>query len=160
MAVTRVGLGVDVHAFGGSGPLVLGGVEIAHDRGLAGHSDADVLSHAVGDALLGAAALGDLGEMFPSVEEWRGASSIDLLRRVAERVAGEGWRIVNVDATVVAAAPRIAPHRSEMSDRLAKALGVETRAVSVKATTTDGLGFTGRAEGVACMAVALIEHVG
>lgn len=153
-------MGVDVHAFNGPGPLVLGGVEIPHDRALAGHSDADVLCHAVGDALLGAAGLGDIGEMFPSNEQWRGASSLDLLGRIAERLRAEAWQVVNLDATVVAAAPRLAPHRAEMSARIGTALGIDPAVVSVKATTTDGLGFTGRDEGIACLAVALVEHVG
>jgi 2-C-methyl-D-erythritol 2,4-cyclodiphosphate synthase len=160
MAVTRVGVGVDVHAFEESRPLVLGGVSIPHDRGLGGHSDADVLSHAIADALLGAAGLGDLGDMFPATEEWKDASSIELLRAVVSRLSDAGWTVVNVDATVIAREPKLAPHRAEMATRIAGAVQTATTAVSVKATTTDGLGFTGRGEGVACMAVALIETVG
>ena len=160
MAVTRVGVGIDAHAFDESSPLVLGGVEIPHDRGLGGHSDADVLSHAIADALLGAAGLGDLGDMFPATDRWKDASSIELLREVAARLRETGWAVVNVDATVVAREPRLAPHRKEMATRIAEAVQTDANAVSVKATTTDGLGFTGRGEGVACMAVALIETVG
>jgi 2-C-methyl-D-erythritol 2,4-cyclodiphosphate synthase len=156
----RVGVGVDAHAFVDGRPLVLGGVVIPHDRGLQGHSDADVVSHAVGDALLGAAGLGDIGALFPETDEWSDASSIDLLSKIVARLESNGWTVVNVDATVVARAPKLAPHRDEMSKRIANAINVEPGAVSVKATTTDGLGFTGRGEGVACMAVALIENVG
>lgn len=156
----RSGLGFDAHAFAEGDVIVLGGVSIAYERGLGGHSDADVLSHAIGDAVLGAAGLGDLGEMFPATDEWKNASSIDLLERIAARLGRAGWRLVNVDAVVIAAAPRVAPHRAEMATRLARALRVEVDAVSVKATTTDGMGFTGRSEGIACMATALVEHVG
>lgn len=157
----RVGLGVDAHAFDDSSrTLVLGGVAIPHDRGLGGHSDADVLSHAVADALLGAAGLGDLGEMFPATDEWRDASSIRLLSDVSARLHAAGWTVVNVDATVIAREPKLAPYREQMAARIAEAVQVDAGSVSVKATTTDGLGFTGRGEGIACMAVAQIETVG
>jgi 2-C-methyl-D-erythritol 2,4-cyclodiphosphate synthase len=158
--MTRVGLGVDAHAFDESRTLILGGVSIPYDRGLSGHSDADVLSHAIADALLGAAGLGDVGEMFPATDEWKGASSIRLLSEVTAKLESAGWRVTNVDATVVAREPKLAPHRPAMATRIAEALKVGAEAVSVKATTTDGLGFTGRGEGIACMAVALIETVG
>jgi 2-C-methyl-D-erythritol 2,4-cyclodiphosphate synthase len=160
VAVTRAGLGFDVHAFGGDGPLLLGGVEIPYEHGLAGHSDADVVCHAIGDALLGAAGLGDLGEMFPATDDRRGASSIGLLEEIVAGLTSRGWGVVNVDVTVVAREPRLSPYRTEMAGRIAGALGVDAAVVSVKATTTDGLGFTGRGEGIASMAVALIENVG
>jgi 2-C-methyl-D-erythritol 2,4-cyclodiphosphate synthase len=158
--VIRVGTGFDAHAFDDARPLVLGGVTIPDHAGLAGHSDADVVAHAVADALLGAAGLGDIGAMFPSTEQWRGASSIDLLAEVRSALSSHGWSVVNVDATVVAEAPRLAPYVAEMAERLAGAVGIDQGVVSVKATTTDGLGFTGRGEGVAAFAVALIENVG
>ncbi|MBV8980172.1 MAG: 2-C-methyl-D-erythritol 2,4-cyclodiphosphate synthase [Acidimicrobiia bacterium] len=156
MAV-RVGMGFDVHAFSDEPGrrLVLGGVEVDGERGLAGHSDADVVAHAVGDALLGAAGLGDLGEHFPDSDPaWAGADSLALLRRVAEMVSAAGWRPANVDCTVVAEQPRLAPHRAEMQQRLGAAVGAP---VSVKATTAEQLGALGRGEGVACWAVALVE---
>jgi 2-C-methyl-D-erythritol 2,4-cyclodiphosphate synthase len=137
---------------------MLGGVDVPHDRGLAGHSDGDVLLHAVIDALLGAAGLGDIGGMFPpSDSRWQGAASLDLLERAARAVAGAGFSVVNVDATVVAEAPRLAPHVGAMREGIARALGVDISAMSVKATTTDGLGFTGRGEGIAAFVVALIQ---
>jgi 2-C-methyl-D-erythritol 2,4-cyclodiphosphate synthase len=154
----RVGSGFDAHGRDEARPLVIGGVEIVGAAGLAGHSDADVLSHAIADALLGAAGLGDLGARFPGDERWREASSLDILRAVAGLLAEAGWRVVNVDATVVAEAPRLAPYRDEMAARVAAALGLEAAAVSVKATTTDRLGFTGRGEGIAAFAVALLER--
>src|SRR2546421_7103009 len=156
MAV-RVGMGFDVHAFSDDRgrPLVLGGVEVQGERGLAGHSDADVVTHAVADALLGAAGLGDLGDHFPDTDPvWAGADSLTLLARVVEKVAAGGWRPANVDCTVVLEAPRLAPHRSAMRERLGAVVGA---AVSVKATTFEGLGAIGRGEGVACWAVALVE---
>lgn len=150
--MSRVGIGYDSHRFEGPGPLVLGGVEVAHARGLAGHSDADVLTHAVIDALLGAAGLGDIGSLFPDDDErWRDAHSVDLLRTVVGMVDGE---IVNVDATLVCEEPRLAPYRAEMERALSDA--VSARA-SVKATTNEGMGWVGRGEGIACMAVASIE---
>lgn len=153
----RVGVGFDAHRFAPGRPLVIGGVSIEHDQGLSGHSDADVLSHAIGDALLGAAALGDLGEHFPSDERWRDASSLALLEEIAKLVAGAGWSVSNVDATVVAEAPRLNAYVGEMKAKIAGALGVAVDLVSVKATTTDGMGFTGTGEGIACYAVASLQ---
>lgn len=154
----RVGLGYDAHAFEAGRPLVLGGVEIVAERGLAGHSDADVVSHAIADALLGAARLGDLGTLFPNDERWRNASSLDILAHTAHAVTGAGWSIVNVDATIITESPKLAAHREEMIDLVASALELATSAVWLKGTTTDGLGFTGRGEGIAAMAVVLIER--
>lgn len=154
----RIGQGFDVHALAPGRKLVIGGVEIAHDKGLAGHSDADVLLHAICDAMLGAAALGDIGRHFPDTDpRYRGADSRMLLREVASKVADAGFRVVNVDATVVAQAPRLAPHIPAMIERIAADLGIAREAVNVKATTTEGLGYTGRGEGIAALAVALID---
>ncbi|HEV3473459.1 MAG TPA: 2-C-methyl-D-erythritol 2,4-cyclodiphosphate synthase [Actinomycetota bacterium] len=153
----RVGLGFDAHAFDPARPLILGGVTIPEGPGLIGHSDADVLSHVVADALLGAARLGDLGTRFPATEEWKGADSIAILRECAAALTSAGWSVSNVDATVIAEAPRLSVYKDQMTSNLAAALGIATDAVSVKATTTDGLGFTGRKEGIAALAVALIE---
>ena len=156
MAV-RVGMGFDLHAFSDEPGrrLVLGGVELAGERGLAGHSDADVISHAIADALLGAAGLGDLGEHFPDSDPaWSDADSLALLRRVVRLVAAAGWSPANADCTVVLEAPRLAQHRAAMQERLAAAVGAP---VSVKATTAEQLGALGRGEGVACWAVALVE---
>jgi 2-C-methyl-D-erythritol 2,4-cyclodiphosphate synthase len=153
----RVGIGLDVHALAPGRRLVLGGVEIPHDSGLAGHSDGDALVHAIVDALLGAAARGDIGQWFPSSDRrWAGADSLDLLRIVAEALRGEGWQLGNVDATVIAQQPRIGPHIAAMRERLASVLGLPLEAVSVKATTTDHLGALGRAEGIGAQAVALL----
>jgi 2-C-methyl-D-erythritol 2,4-cyclodiphosphate synthase len=147
-----VGIGYDSHRFVEGRPLVLGGVEIEHELGLAGHSDADVLAHAVIDALLGAAGMGDIGALFPDDEErWRGADSVDLLRTVVGTIGG---RIVNIDATLVCEEPRIGPHRAEMQRNLAEATSAR---VSVKATTNEGMGWIGRGEGIACIAVASVE---
>jgi 2-C-methyl-D-erythritol 2,4-cyclodiphosphate synthase len=147
-----VGIGYDSHRFAEGRRLVLGGVEIEHDRGLAGHSDADVLTHAVIDALLGAAGRGDIGTLFPDEEKrWEGADSIDLLRTVLGTVPG---RIVNIDATLVCEQPRLAPYRAEMERILAEATSAR---VSVKATTNEGMGWIGRGEGIACIAVASVE---
>jgi 2-C-methyl-D-erythritol 2,4-cyclodiphosphate synthase len=147
-----VGIGYDSHRFAEGRRLVLGGVELDHPRGLAGHSDADVLTHAVIDALLGAAGMGDIGTLFPDDEEtWRDADSIDLLRTVVGTVSG---RIVNVDATVICEQPRIGPYRAEMERILAEATSAR---VSVKATSNEGMGWIGRGEGIACMAVASVE---
>jgi 2-C-methyl-D-erythritol 2,4-cyclodiphosphate synthase len=137
---------------------VLGGVMIPDSAGLAGHSDADVLSHSIADALLGAAALGDLGSHFPDNEEWRDASSLLILEQTAARLAAAGWTIVNVDVTVVAEGPRLGPYRDQMSAAVAGALGVAPGIVGIKATTTDRMGFTGRGEGIAAIAVASIER--
>jgi 2-C-methyl-D-erythritol 2,4-cyclodiphosphate synthase len=157
--MVRTGLGVDSHAFAAGRPLILGGVAVPHDAGLAGHSDADVLTHAVIDALLGAAALGDIGQHFPDTDpRWAGADSIELLRAVVGLLAGAGWAIVNVDATVVLERPKLAPHRDAIRMRLAAALGLGGDAVGVKATTGEGLGFVGRGEGAAALAIATIER--
>lgn len=153
----RIGSGFDAHAFSTGRELVVGGVRIAHDRGLHGHSDADVLSHAIGDALLGAAALGDLGARFPATDEWKDASSLSILGSIASALRNAGFDIVNVDSTVIAQAPRLGPHVAAMREAIASALGVGVEKVSVKATSTDGMGFTGRREGIAAMAVASIE---
>ncbi|HXZ56081.1 MAG TPA: 2-C-methyl-D-erythritol 2,4-cyclodiphosphate synthase [Gaiellaceae bacterium] len=155
----RVGVGVDAHALVEGVSLVLGGVEVDSSRGLAGHSDGDVICHALIDAVLGAAGLGDIGSLFPSgAEEWEGASSLDLLRRAYAQVRDAGFELVNADCVLVGEEPRIAPLRGAMRVRLAEALGVETGLVNVRATTTDGLGFTGRGEGLAALAVALLER--
>lgn len=155
--MNRVGLGFDTHAFADDRPLVLGGVTIPHARGLAGHSDADVVSHALGDALLGAAGLGDLGGRFPADEKWAGASSLSILRECAVAVRTAGWRIENVDVTVIAQEPKVGPFRAQMMRELARALDMSPKDVSVKATTTDHLGAIGRGEGIAAIAVALVE---
>jgi len=154
----RVGVGYDVHALAERRPLILGGVVISHEKGLAGHSDADVLFHAISDALLGASALGDIGRHFPDTDpQWTGADSGELARRVVEMLAQAGWRPVNVDATVICERPKLAPHILQMRTNIAAALDLPSDAVSVKATTTEGLGFTGRGEGIAAQAVVLIE---
>lgn len=158
----RAGIGYDIHPFAPEGdprPLVLGGVRIPGERGLAGHSDADVLIHALCDALLGAVALGDLGSHFPDTSpEWKGASSLDLLSRVVERIGAEGWRASNVDLTLIAERPRIAPLVAEMRETISSALGAGTESVSVKATRPEGLGALGAGAGIACMAVALVTR--
>ena len=154
----RVGLGVDAHAFDDRRPLVLGGVTVPGGPGLSGHSDADVLSHAIADALLGAARLGDLGTLFPNTDRWRDASSLEILSQTSQAVTEAGWSIVNVDGTLVAEAPRLEPYRQEMIDSLARALALRSTEVWVKATTTDGLGFVGRSEGIIAMAVVLMER--
>jgi 2-C-methyl-D-erythritol 2,4-cyclodiphosphate synthase len=155
----RVGIGVDAHALTEGVPLVLGGVEIPSSRGLAGHSDGDVIAHALIDALLGAAGLGDIGGMFPpDDEQWAGASSLDLLRRAYDAVREVAWELVNADCVLVGEEPRIAVYRLQMRDALAGAIGVEPARIAVRATTTDGLGFTGRGEGLAAQAVALLRR--
>jgi 2-C-methyl-D-erythritol 2,4-cyclodiphosphate synthase len=156
--VTRVGFGFDLHPLVHGRPLVLGGVTVDFDRGLGGHSDADVLSHAVGEALLGALALGDLGRHFPDTDpRYRGISSLRLLRNAADLVVARGGRLVNVDATVLAQAPRLAALLPEMAKRLADTLGLEVDRVSVKAKSPEGLGLVGRQEGMAAMAVVSVE---
>ena len=156
----RVGLGVDAHAFGDGVPLVLGGVRIDHPRGLVGHSDGDVVAHALTDALLGAAGLADIGALFPSDDErYRGADSLALLAEAYHRVREAGFELVNADCVLVGQEPRIAPHREAMRHRIAAALGVSPDRVNVRATTTDRLGFTGRGEGLAAEAVALLRSV-
>lgn len=153
----RIGYGYDVHRLVEGRPLVLGGVRIPHERGLLGHSDADVLTHAVIDALLGAAALGDIGAHFPDTDEvWRGADSLHLLETVVARVRAAGFAVGNVDATVVLERPKLRPHVEAMRENLARALGVEVGRVSVKATRGEGMGFVGRAEGAAAHAVCLL----
>ncbi len=155
----RVGQGYDVHRLVEGRRLVLGGEEIPFDRGLAGHSDADVLLHALGDALLGAAGQGDLGEHFPPDDpRWKDAASTDLLRRILERVGGAGWRVVNCDLTLLAEGPKLAPYRDPIRARIAALLGIETEAVGLKATTHEGLGALGRGEGIAAHAVVLLAR--
>ena len=157
MSELRVGIGYDAHALAEGVPLVLGGVAFDSTRGLAGHSDGDVVVHALIDALLGAAGLGDIGSLFPSGDErHRGASSLDLLRDAYRDVTEAGWQLVNADCMLVGEEPRIGDVRDEMGRRLAVALDVDAALVSVRATTTDGLGFTGRGEGLAAHAVALL----
>src|SRR6266566_1761340 len=145
MSELRIGLGVDAHAFSDGVPLVLGGVAIESPRGLAGHSDGDVIAHALIDALLGGAGLGDIGSLFPPGEpEWEGASSLELLRRAAAQVHEAGWELVNADCVLIGEEPRIAPLREQMRERLAEAVGADAERINVRATTTDKLGFTGR----------------
>ena len=155
----RVGLGVDAHAFTDGVPLVLAGVRFRSPRGLVGHSDGDVITHALIDALAGPAGLGDIGTLFPSDDErWRGAVSLELLRDAYTRVRARGWSVVNADCILIGEEPRIGPVRAEMEALLAGALEVDPAAVSVRATTTDSLGFTGRGEGLAAQAVALLRR--
>jgi len=155
----RIGHGYDVHPFEAGRPLILGGVRFDTERGLAGHSDGDAAIHAAIDALLGAAALGDIGTHFPSSDErWRDANSLDMLKQTVILIASAGYAIENVDVTIVAQAPRITPRVEEMRTALAGALGLDVSGVSIKATTTDGLGAIGRGEGIAAYAVALLEE--
>ena len=159
MSELRIGLGVDAHALEDGVRLVLGGVEIDHPRGLAGHSDGDVIAHALTDAVLGAAGLGDIGSLYPSGDErWHGADSLDLLGDAYARVREAGFALVNADCVLIGEEPRIAPYRDRMRERLAGALGIEAERVNVRATTTDRLGFTGTGEGLAAQAVALLER--
>ena len=161
MTGLRIGHGYDVHRLTEGRRLILGGVEVPYEKGLLGHSDADVLTHAVMDALLGAAALGDIGKLFPDTDAaFAGISSILLLERVAERLREAGYAVVNLDATVLAQAPKLAPYRERMRENLARALSLDTSRVSVKATTEEGLGFTGEGLGIAAHAVALLEKIG
>jgi 2-C-methyl-D-erythritol 2,4-cyclodiphosphate synthase len=154
----RSGLGIDTHAFAPGRPLILGGVAVPHEQGLAGHSDADVLTHAVIDALLGAAGLGDIGERFPDTDAtWAGADSLGLLRTIVGELAERGWEIGNVDVTVVLERPKLAAHRAAIRASLAGALGLGEDAVNVKATTGERIGFVGRGEGAAALAVATIR---
>jgi len=154
----RTGMGFDVHAFSGNGPIMLGGLEVPHDRGLAGHSDADVILHAITDALLGAAGLGDIGEHFPpSDPQWKGADSSLFLAHAAALVRDKGGLIDHIDCTIIAEAPKVGPYRQTMRSRIAEILGLSVDQVSVKATTTEGLGFTGRREGIAAQAIASIR---
>lgn len=155
----RIGHGYDVHRLTEGRRLILGGVDIPWERGLLGHSDADVLAHAVMDALLGAAGLGDIGKHFPDTDPaYAGADSMELLAHVAELLEERGWAVGNVDATVLAQRPKLAPHIPQMRENLARVMGVETGQVNVKATTEEGLGFTGSGEGMAAHAVALLER--
>lgn len=157
MKFPRIGIGYDVHRFAPDRPLVLGGVTIPHDLGLDGHSDADVLLHAIADAILGAAALGDIGQHFPPGDEkWRGVDSRDLLRQTVDLLFGAGWELVNLDATVIAEAPRIGPHSAAMRLEIRNATGLPIDAISIKATTNEGMGFVGRQEGIAALAIATI----
>ena len=161
MSEYRVGVGIDAHAFADGVPLLLGGVRFPSARGLAGHSDGDVIAHALIDALLGAAGLGDIGSMFPSGDaRWAGASSLDLLGRAYADVRSSGYELVNADCVLIGEEPRIAAMRGEMAAALAGAIGVDASRVSVRATTTDRLGFTGRGEGLAAQAVALLTSSG
>jgi 2-C-methyl-D-erythritol 2,4-cyclodiphosphate synthase len=154
----RIGQGFDVHRLVAGRKLVIGGVEIAHEKGLLGHSDADVLLHAICDALLGAAGLGDIGRHFPDTDaRYKGIDSRELLRHAATLLRERGHRVVNVDATIIAQAPRMAPHIAKMVANIAADLGVDAAAVNVKATTTEELGFTGRGEGIAAQAICLLS---
>jgi 2-C-methyl-D-erythritol 2,4-cyclodiphosphate synthase len=157
--MSPVGIGYDSHRLAAGRKLILGGVEIPHERGLEGHSDADVLTHAVIDALLGAAGLGDIGEHFPDTDErYRDADSIELLQVVVAMIAAEGLALVNVDCTVIMEAPKLAPHRDAIRERLAEALGVQPQRVNVKASTGERMGFVGRGEGVATLAIAGLDR--
>lgn len=156
--VPRTGIGFDVHAFAGEGPIMLGGVAVPHSRGLSGHSDADVVLHAITDALLGAGGLGDIGEHFPpSDPQWNGASSDRFLRRAVDLLHAKGAIVDHVDCTVIAEEPKVGPHRSAMRERIAEIAGLRPEQVSIKATTTEGRGFTGRREGIAAQAIASIR---
>ncbi len=158
MSETRTGLGVDSHRLVAGRPLILGGIEFASELGLDGHSDGDVLTHAVIDALLGAAALGDIGAHFPDADErWRGADSVDLLSKVAGMLVGAGFELVNVDVTVIIEQPKIGPRREEIVERIAAALGVDAARVNVKATTAEQIGAFGRGEGAAALAIATLR---
>ncbi len=160
MTNLRIGQGYDVHRLTEGRALILGGVAIPYEQGLDGHSDADVLTHAIMDALLGAAGLGDIGKLFPDTEErYRGISSLLLLRKVGEILKINGWQVVNLDSTIVAQAPKLSPYREAMRRNLAEALGIDEASVSVKATTEERLGFTGDGSGMAAQAIALIEKV-
>ncbi len=156
--IVRTGLGFDAHRFSDGRKLILGGVEIPHKQGLSGHSDADVLLHALADALLGAAALGDLGTHFPDSDPaWKGASGRIFIERILEMLARDHWTICNADMTVIAQLPKISPHREAIRKSIAQMLKLEESSVSVKATTSDTMGFTGREEGIAAIAVVLIQ---
>jgi 2-C-methyl-D-erythritol 2,4-cyclodiphosphate synthase len=157
MSTTRVGIGYDSHRFAPPGPLILGGVPIPSDVHLEGHSDGDAVAHAITDAILGAAALGDIGEMFSDRDPAnKNKDSLEMLRAAVDRLRAAGWRVHNVDVTIIAEKPRVSSHREMMRMRLAPALGIDTDAVSVKGKTNEGMGWIGRAEGIACMAVATI----
>jgi 2-C-methyl-D-erythritol 2,4-cyclodiphosphate synthase len=154
----RVGIGYDSHRFVPGRPLVLGGIEIPHSAGLMGHSDADAVTHALIDALLGAAGAGDIGQLFPDTDPtWAGANSIELLRQAVKRVRAQGYQPVQADITVIAEAPQFGPHRARMVAALAPVLGLEASAISIKAKTNEGMGWIGRGEGIAVLAVATVE---
>jgi len=156
----RVGMGYDVHKFQHGRALILGGVEIPYELGLLGHSDADVLLHGIKDALLGAAALGDIGKHFPDTEDqYKGASSIKLLKHVGQLLREEGYEINNIDSTIIAEKPKMAPYIQGMRKNIAEALGIDEGQINVKATTTEGLGFEGRKEGIASMAIVSIKEI-
>lgn len=156
----RIGHGYDVHKLVEGRRLIIGGVDIPHEKGLLGHSDADVLLHAIADSILGAAALGDIGKLFPDTDEkYKGADSLLLLRRVGNLLGTVGYRVVNIDSTVIAQAPKLAPHIKQMRVNIARALGMDVSAVSVKATTEEGLGFSGEKLGIAAHAICLIEKI-
>ncbi|MBN2822943.1 MAG: 2-C-methyl-D-erythritol 2,4-cyclodiphosphate synthase [Coriobacteriia bacterium] len=158
-ALLRIGLGYDVHAFSADRALILGGVSVPHDQGLAGHSDADVLVHALMDALVGAMRKGDIGRLFPDTDPaFKGISSLLLLGHVGELMRGEGYRLVDADTVLVLEQPKVSPYRDEMRANMARALGVDVDLIGVKATTTEGLGFAGRGEGVAAQAVVLLQR--
>ncbi len=157
----RIGIGYDVHAFAEGRRLVLGGVEIEHERGLLGHSDADVLAHALADAVLGALREGDIGKLFPDTDPtYRDADSLELLAAVGRLARERGWRVADADCVIIAERPKLAPYRGQMRANLADALGIDAEKVGVKATTTERLGFVGREEGIAAQAVVLLEHDG
>lgn len=156
--MTRVGIGYDAHAFAADRRLILGGVVIREHDGLAGHSDADVVIHAIADALLGAAGLGDLGDLFPADERWKEAPGRALLHEIKTLLSRDGWTVGNIDATVIAEEPRLASHRDQMRSNIAAALQIAPSDVSIKATTSDGLGFLGRGEGIAALAVASLRE--
>lgn len=157
MTWPRSGIGYDVHQFAENRRLVLGGIEIPHEKGLLGHSDADVLLHAISDALLGAAALGDIGVHFPpSDARWKDLDSIEILNHAVGLLGDQGWKPVNIDATVIAEAPKINPHVQRMRERIAQATGLSIDAISIKATTNEMMGFVGRGEGIAAIATAMI----
>ena len=160
MTDIRIGHGFDVHAFAANRKLIIGGVDIPHDLGLAGHSDADVLLHAITDAVLGAAGLGDIGRLFPDTDaQWAGADSRALLRAAMARVRESGWRVANVDATVICQAPKISPHAAAMCANIAADLEVPLDCINIKGKTTEKLGLTGRGEGIAAQAVAMLLRV-
>jgi 2-C-methyl-D-erythritol 2,4-cyclodiphosphate synthase len=155
----RTGIGYDSHRFEEGRRLVLGGIEVPSDRGLAGHSDADVLTHAIIDALLGAAGLGDIGQHFPDTDErWRDADSMELLVEVCSFLEDHGWTVVHLDATLICEAPKLGPHRDDMRRSLAERAGIRAREVNVKFTTNEGMGWIGRGEGIAAMAIATVER--
>ncbi len=155
----RIGTGYDVHRLSEGRKLIIGGVEIPYKKGLLGHSDADVLLHAVMDAMLGAATMGDIGQLFPDTDPaYEGADSLELLGQVGRLLAEHGWKVVNIDTVILAQEPKMSPYRDQMRGNIARTLGIDIDCVSVKATTEEGLGFTGRGEGIAAQAIAMIER--